>query len=105
MRQAGVSVVLGTDGRSTNPDLNILRDLQHVLNLNPDLSCPDVLGMVTTTAAAALGLPELSQPVAPGRPLRATMLHLPAGQDGLSAVFQHASAATRLDMPAHSADL
>lgn len=105
MQQAGVSVVLGTDGRSTNPDLNILRDLQHVLNLHPDLSCPDVLGMVTTTAAAALGLPELSQPVAPGRPLRATMLHLPAGQDGLSAVFQHASAATRLDIPAHSADL
>lgn len=105
MQQAGVSVVLGTDGRSTNPDLNILRDLQLVLNLNPDLSCPDVLGMVTTSAAAALGLPELSQPVAPGRPLRATMLHLPAGRDGLSAVFQHASAATRLDMPAHSADL
>ena len=105
MRRAGVSVVLGTDGRSTNPDLSILRELQQVLMLHPDLSCQHILGMATTAAAAALGLPELSQPITPGRPLQAAMLHLPAGCDRLSDIFQHASAATLLEMPAHAAGL
>jgi len=82
MRQAGVSVVLGTDGRSTNPDLSIFRELQLVLQQHPDLNIQDVLGMVTTGAAEALGLPELSQPIVAGRPWRATLLRLPACSSG-----------------------
>ena len=93
MRQAGVSVVLGTDGRSTNPDLSIFRELQLVLQQHPDLNIQDVLGMVTTGAAEALGLPELSQPIVVGRPWRATLLRLPAcssGSRGLNEFCQDA---------------
>ncbi len=89
MRQAGVSVVLGTDGRSTNPDLSIFRELQSLLRQYPDLDIQDVLGMVTTAAAEALGVPEVSRPIVVGQPWRATLLRLPTGVSGLAEICRH----------------
>lgn len=51
---AGCRVVLGTDSRASNPDLNIWRELQHVARLAPGLSPQQLLAMITTHAAEAM---------------------------------------------------
>ena len=89
MQQAGVRVVLGTDGRSTNPDLSVLRELQHILTMNPDLDISSVLHMATTSAATALGLPTLSLPIRPGQPLHCTRLQLPSAELSLTQALRH----------------
>jgi cytosine/adenosine deaminase-related metal-dependent hydrolase len=89
MQQAGVRVVLGTDGRSTNPDLSVLRELQHILTMNPDLDISSVLHMATTSAATALGLPALSLPIRPGQPWYCTRLQLPSAALSLAQAMRH----------------
>ena len=89
MQQAGVRVVLGTDGRSTNPDLSVLRELQHILTMNPDLDISSVLHMATTSAATALGLPTLSLPIRLGQPLHCTRLQLPSAELSLTQALRH----------------
>ena len=53
---AGTRVALGTDGRVSNPDLNLLTDARHVAREFPSISPADVLAMITLNAAEALGL-------------------------------------------------
>ncbi len=52
---AGVRVALGTDSRSSNPDLCVWRELLHVLQTIPQVSVQDVLRMATLAGADALG--------------------------------------------------
>lgn len=55
MRHAGVRVVLGTDGRASNPDLEAFKELQFVTGRHTEISPRDVLCMMTVDAAEALG--------------------------------------------------
>ena len=56
IQAAGGSVILGTDGRSSNPDLSIWKELQFLASHSSDAASVDLLPMVTTRAAAALRL-------------------------------------------------
>lgn len=55
LMQAGATVILGTDSRASNPDLSIWRELQHVAKLPKSPPLWDLLHMITTSAATALG--------------------------------------------------
>lgn len=55
---AGGTVVLGTDGRSSNPDLSIWKELQFLAAQSLTATLEDLLPMVTSRAASALGLHE-----------------------------------------------
>lgn len=52
---AGVRVALGTDSRASNPDLNLWREAQWLMNHRPDISPADVLKMATLNGGDALG--------------------------------------------------
>ncbi|MFN0242038.1 MAG: amidohydrolase family protein [Planctomycetota bacterium] len=54
-RGAGVRLVLGTDGRSSNADLDMRREMALVRRAAPELDPADVLAMATSESAAALG--------------------------------------------------
>ena len=56
MLAAGVRVCLGTDSRASNPDLNLLAEVEFVRNEYPNLNPSTLLEMVTVNAAFALGL-------------------------------------------------
>lgn len=71
---AGATVVLGTDSRASNPDLCIWKELQYVANLPKAKPIWELLPMVTTTAAAALGKATDPFKVQVGQPFRAVSL-------------------------------
>jgi len=56
MLAAGVNVAIGTDGRGSNPDLSLWRELQHVAATFPSVSGECLLRMGTQAGAEALGL-------------------------------------------------
>ena len=58
IQAAGGSVVLGTDGRSSNPDLSIWKELQFLAARTTDATSVDLLPMITTQAALALGFED-----------------------------------------------
>ncbi|MCA9060756.1 MAG: amidohydrolase family protein [Planctomycetaceae bacterium] len=74
LRKLGGRVVLGTDGRSSNPDLSIWKELQLVARQAPELPADQLIPMVTTDAADALGLPREDFTIAIGRPFCATVI-------------------------------
>jgi cytosine/adenosine deaminase-related metal-dependent hydrolase len=51
----GVHLALGTDSRASNPDLCILREMQHVARHHPKIRPDDILKMGTLASAEALG--------------------------------------------------
>jgi cytosine/adenosine deaminase-related metal-dependent hydrolase len=53
---AGVRVVLGTDSRASNPDLSMWRELQFAAKQLSDVPFENLLSLVTTEPAKALGL-------------------------------------------------
>ncbi len=65
---ANVPVAIGTDSRASNPDLNVWRDVQHVLNHRPDIDPADVIAMATATGADALMRPDVGRIAAGCRP-------------------------------------
>ena len=74
LKAAGARVVLGTDSRASNPDLNIWKELQFVAVQNPDVAIEELLPMVTTDAAKALNLPHEDFALQTGRPFDAVLL-------------------------------
>lgn len=58
MLENGVRVCLGTDSRASNPDLSLVAELQFVAEEYSTLSVMQLLEMVTTNAAFALGLDD-----------------------------------------------
>ena len=56
MLAAGVNVVLGTDSRASNPDLNFLEEMRYVAEHHPQISPERIVPMATIHAAQALGL-------------------------------------------------
>ena len=63
---------LATDSRSSNPDLNLWRELNSVRHRFPDISTVDLLMMVTSNPAKALGISKKTGCIAVG--MRADLL-------------------------------
>lgn len=80
MLAAGVRVVLGTDGRCSNPDLNVLEELRHVAAHHP-LPLEEALKLVTLHAAEAFGLAHQLGSLEPGKAAELTVLGLPEGPE------------------------
>ena len=55
MLSRGIRVVIGTDSRASTPDLNLLLELAEVLRRYAWLKIETAVGMVTNSAAAAIG--------------------------------------------------
>lgn len=72
---AGARVVLGTDSRASNPDLNLWAEVQFVCVKHSDVSPRQAFEMATSKAALALGLPEAGV-LRPGVPAQVLALPL-----------------------------
>lgn len=77
MRRRGVNVLLGTDGRGSNPDLNLWQELQFVANRDPCLHPQQVLSMATRDAARALQMDDRLGTLAVGKQADLTVVSLP----------------------------
>lgn len=64
----GVPVALGTDSRASNPDLNLWKEVQFLLDRRSDLDPEQVLRMATIHGADALGRPDVGRIEPGGRP-------------------------------------
>ena len=86
---AGARVVLGTDGRVSNPDLNLLADARYVAGKFPAIAPADVLAMITLYAAEALGLEHKIGTLEPGKRADLAVLALPErmAPDPYEAIF------------------
>ena len=73
---AGGTVVLGTDGRSSNPDLSIWQEMQFAGRLTKTLSISDLIPLVTITAHRSLGLDSDDVCLQAGTPLNATLIQI-----------------------------
>lgn len=91
MLDAGVRVVLGTDGRASNPDLDSFREFQFAAERHGDVRLENLLRMVTLDAAAALGEAAGIGSLEPGKVADLVILELartPSGkQDPYTAVI------------------
>ncbi len=74
LRAAGCKVVLGTDSRASNPDLSIWRELQFVARHFPEIPPGELLAMITTDAADAMGLDPAAFRVREGGALSGVLL-------------------------------
>jgi cytosine/adenosine deaminase-related metal-dependent hydrolase len=91
LRRRGASVVFGTDGRGSNPDLSLWSELQFVANRHPDLEPGVILGMATRDAARALQLDERLGTLAVGKQADLTVISLSDdAADPYSNLFCHA---------------
>jgi cytosine/adenosine deaminase-related metal-dependent hydrolase len=61
-----VNVLLGTDGRASNPDLNLLEEARLVASKHTAVSPAEALSLITLGAAKALGLVKHVGSLAPG---------------------------------------
>ncbi len=89
MMEQGLNVVLGTDSRASNPDLSIWKELQHIAVHHPLIPTADLLAMITTSSATALGHPHLSQPLATGSRLSGTLVAAISGLPFRSLLSHH----------------
>jgi cytosine/adenosine deaminase-related metal-dependent hydrolase len=64
---AGIPVALGTDGLSSNPDLDVLAEARFVRQRHPDVPAETVLRMATLAGAEALGWQSLTGSLTPGK--------------------------------------
>lgn len=64
---AGIRVVLGTDSRASTPDLDLWQEVVAARQQNAELTAPEVLSMVTESAATALGLESQYGTIAKGK--------------------------------------
>lgn len=86
MLAAGTRVALGTDSRSSNPDLSLWREMQHVAKHHPSVSPSEVLRLGTLNGAEALGIETDWGSITPGK--RSVLLQLPVGEgEGLEGLF------------------
>ncbi len=88
LRDGGTPVVLGTDGRASNPDLSIWHELQFLSRTSRLLSAHDLLTMATQTAARALGLDNDLGTLTPGKEAFAVAVTLPSSSGTVDAIIQ-----------------
>ncbi|MBN8627506.1 MAG: amidohydrolase family protein [Planctomycetes bacterium] len=65
--ERGAVVALGTDGRCTNPDLNLRAELRHVAQVFPMLTPETILQLGTLNGARAIGLAGECGSLSPGK--------------------------------------
>ncbi|MGC1272497.1 MAG: amidohydrolase family protein [Planctomycetaceae bacterium] len=56
--ELGGRVALGTDGRSSNPDLDLWQEAVFLRQRHADLGCDTILDLITSSGAAALGIAD-----------------------------------------------
>lgn len=91
----GVPVVLGTDGRSSNPDLDVLAEARWLRRHDATLPGDVLLRMVTLDAADALGWAAECGSLEPGKSADLAVVPLPAGDGEPHALLFDAEAAGR----------
>lgn len=91
MLSAGIRVVLGTDSRASNPDLNIWRELQHAARQAPELSAGGLVAMITTHAAEAMGIDARSFRVERGGTFDPVLLSFEVSLSEIHEIVRHAS--------------
>jgi cytosine/adenosine deaminase-related metal-dependent hydrolase len=67
MRQAGINLCLGTDGLSSNHDLDLSRDMDMLLAMGHDLDMETVVSMGTKNGARILGVSDQYGTIEPGK--------------------------------------
>ncbi len=67
IQQRGIPLLLGTDSRSTNPDLNLWQEARTAVQLHATLRPTQALAAITSTAAEALQLHQSLGTLRPGR--------------------------------------
>lgn len=67
MLSAGWKVALGTDGLSSNPDLDVLGEARFVRNKFPQVSSEQILGMITINGAGLLRMDRKNGTLARGK--------------------------------------
>ena len=74
LMNAGATVVLGTDSKASNPDLSIWKELQFICRQPSVPPIWELLPLITTTAANALGFPADTCRIQTGLPLAGTTI-------------------------------
>jgi cytosine/adenosine deaminase-related metal-dependent hydrolase len=77
--ERGGRVALGTDGRSSNPDLDLWREAQFLSQQHPDLGSVTIMDLITKAGAEALGVAERHGVLTAGR--QANFLAVPLAGD------------------------
>ena len=75
---SGIRHFLGTDSRASNPDLNLWREAQRVRAEHPSIACVEILKMISTDAAAFLGVVNRYGAIRVNQPATLTAIKLPA---------------------------
>ena len=77
VHSAGGRIALGTDGRSSNPDLNLWKEVQFLAQKSPGLPVNEMLKMVTINPAIAMGKENRLGSITPGKQARFFLIKLP----------------------------
>lgn len=75
--ERGVRIALGTDGRSSNPDLDMLAEARWLARHDPILARDALLRMVTLAGAEALGWGDVTGSLEPGKSADLVVVPLP----------------------------
>jgi len=109
----GVHVAIGTDGRGSNPDLDLLAELRLVAQTFPTLAPQQILELGTCAAAQALGLSEIGT-LTPGKIADLAIIALgdPNTADPAAAILDPASRVVatyrrgqRVEVPSQAANI
>jgi cytosine/adenosine deaminase-related metal-dependent hydrolase len=76
--EAGAAVALGTDGRCTNPDLDLLAEMREVARAFPELSAKRIVRLGTIDGAAALERRKVCGTIRPGKRADFIVLSVPS---------------------------
>ena len=77
MLEAGIQVAIGTDGRGSNPDLSLWKEMLHIAKKHPDLKPESILQMGTLTGAHGLGLADRIGTLQTGKEASLAVVRLP----------------------------
>ena len=89
MLSAGVRVILGTDSRASNPDLCLWHELQHAARLAPELPASQLLAMITTHAAEAMGIDSKDFRIRQGGTFPAALLSFDEPLSAIEDIVRH----------------
>ena len=80
LQSLGFNVCLGTDSLASNSSLNLFAEMRELIRKEPGISPREVLAMITTNAAEAIGQGDSLGKISPG--LFADLIGIPCGQTG-----------------------
>ena len=75
--ERGASVAIGTDGRASNPDLNVWNEIQFLRRLAPAVNPALLLQLGTICGARTLGLEQRCGSITPGKQADLSVVALP----------------------------